>query len=78
MNTKNVIDSYKDMVAKDTIKWYKVTCSFYDKPIAIKAWRDILIFIERHIGFDYTITGQYTEEITVDCEYKDNKFYKLY
>lgn len=77
MNTKNVIDCYKDMAGKDTIKWYKVICSFYNKPIAIKAWRDVIHFMETHVGFNYTITGQYTDNITVNCEYKDNKFYIL-
>lgn len=56
----------------ETIKWYKVKCSFYNQCIGIKTWNEVIEFIEKHRCFDYTIMGQ-TSDIYCDVNfvYKD-------
>lgn len=63
---------------KGTIRWYKVNCSFYEQDFGIRLWKDIMDFMEKHIGFDIHITAQYSEPFSgVDAEYKDNHFIRL-
>ena len=62
----------------ETIKWYKIKCSFYEQEIGIHAWKDVINFVSKHVGFDYEIIGQTTEPFTgVDAVYKDDMFYKI-
>ena len=62
---------------EDTIKWYKVKCSFYEQEFGIRCWRDVIDFMHRHVGFDIEIKGQATERFEgVDAYYQNNQFYK--
>ena len=62
---------------KETIKWYKVKCSFYQQEFGIRTWRDVLDFMQRHIGFDIEIKGQSTELFKdVDVYYEKISFIK--
>lgn len=41
------------------IKWFKVNCSFYERDcgkFGIKNWSDVIYFMEKHVGFDKSIT----------------------
>ena len=61
-----------------TIRWHKVKCSFFKQEIGVKKWSDLIDFMSRFIGFDYTITGQYTEPYTgVEGYYEDGEIHKL-
>lgn len=52
----------------DTIKWYKVKCSFYKQVFGVKSWQVLMQFMSKTIGFDYSIEGQYSEPYTgVEC-----------
>lgn len=63
---------------EDTIKWYKVKCSFYKQEFGIRTWRDILDFMHRHVGFDIEIKGQNTDRFEgVDAYYENNQFHKI-
>ena len=63
---------------EDTIKWYKVKCSFYQQEFGIRTWRDIMVFMHRHVGFDIEIKGQYTERFKdVHVYYENNQFHKI-
>lgn len=65
-------------MANKTIKWYKVKCSFYEQEFGIKYWRDVVSFIEKHVGFDVDIKAQYTEPFTgVDGYWEDNMFHRV-
>ena len=64
------------MNTKDTIKWYKVTCSFCDEPIGMKLQKDVIEFLIRFVGFDYTITLQNTKEIDTNYIYEHKEFVK--
>ena len=61
-----------------TIRWYKVKCSLFKHEFGVKMWDDLIDFMKRNIGFDYTITGQYTEPYTgVEGYYKNGEIHKL-
>ena len=55
-----------------TIKWYKVKCSLFKQEFGVKRWYDLIDFMSKSIGFDYTITGQYTEPYTGVEDYYEN------
>ena len=64
------------MEKDNTIKWFKIKCSFYEREFGIKLWRDVVAFVDKHRCFDYEIKGQTTEPFTdVDAEYRDGGFY---
>jgi hypothetical protein len=56
-----------------TIKWYKLKCSFYKQTIGFKTWQDIIDFMSKNIGFNYTIEGQYSEPFIGTDVYYDTK-----
>ena len=61
-----------------TIKWYKVKCSLFKEELGIKYWGDVCEFLMDTVGFDYTITGQYTEPYTgVEAYYENRQIYKV-
>ena len=55
-----------------TIRWYKVKCSLFKQEFGVKMWDDLIDFMKHTIGFDYTITGQYTEPYTGVEGYYEN------
>lgn len=58
-----------------TIHWYKVKCSLFNHEFGVKKWDDLMEFMKHTIGFDYTITGQYTENYTgVESYYENGTF----
>lgn len=64
------------MKKENTIKWFKVNCSFYQQEFGIKFWSDVVAFVDKHRCFDIEIKGQTTEPFTdVDAEYRDGGFY---
>ena len=66
------------MKKENTIKWFKVNCSFYQQEFGIKLWRDVVEFVDKHRCFDIEIKGQTTEPFTdVDAEYCDGMFVRL-
>ena len=66
------------MIKENTIKWFKVNCSFYQQEFGIKLWRDVIEFVDKHRCFDIEIKGQTTEPFTgVDAEYRDGGFIRL-
>ena len=66
------------MKKENTIKWFKVKCSFYQQEFGIKLWRDVIEFVNKHRCFDIEIKGQTTEPFTdVDVEYCDGRFIRL-
>ena len=68
----------QQMVDPETIKWFKVKSSFYKQTFAIKRWKDVVNFVERHICFDINVEGQTSETfIDVDAEYKDGEFHPI-
>lgn len=58
------------------MKWYKLDCSLYNEPIGIKLWKDVIDFLRKHVGFDYTIIQQDTEEIDTNYIYEYKEFVK--
>ena len=66
------------MESMPTIKWYKVKCSLFKEEFGVKCWYDLIDFMSHSIGFDYTITGQYTEPYTgVEGYYENGQIYRL-
>jgi hypothetical protein len=66
------------MAENKTIKWYKIKCSFFKQEFGVKRWSDVVDFLSKSIGFDYIITGQYTEPYTgVEGYYENGEIYKL-
>jgi hypothetical protein len=62
----------------ETIKWFKVESSFYEQTFAIKRWRDVVDFVERHVCFDVSVEAQFSETFMgVDAEYKDGEFHAI-
>ena len=45
----------------NTIKWFKVKCSFYKQEIGIYMWSDVVDFLSKYKCFDYKIEGQTSE-----------------
>lgn len=62
-----------------TIRWFLVKCSFFDEPIGIQYWSDVVDFLSHYACFDYEIKGQYTKPFEkVKAKYtKENKIEKL-
>jgi hypothetical protein len=61
-----------------TIHWYKVKCSLFKQEFGVRKWDDLMEFMKHTIGFDYTITGQYTENYTgVEGYYENGTMHKL-
>jgi hypothetical protein len=61
-----------------TIHWYKVKCSLFKQEFGVKKWDDLMEFMKHTIGFDYTITGQYTENYTgVEGYYENGTMHQL-
>ena len=61
-----------------TIHWYKVKCSLFKQEFGVRKWDDLIEFMKHTIGFDYTITGQYTENYTgVEGYYENGTMHKL-
>ena len=61
-----------------TIQWYKVKCSFFKQEFGVRKWSDLIEFMSHTIGFDYTITGQYTKPYTgVEGYYENGQIIKL-
>ena len=61
-----------------TIHWYKVKCSLFKQEFGVRMWKDLIDFMQHTIGFDYTITGQYTEHYTgVEGYYENGQIHKL-
>jgi hypothetical protein len=66
------------MKKENTIKWFKIKCSFYQQEFGIKLWSDVVEFVDKHRCFDIEIKGQTTDPFTdVDAEYRDGKFERL-
>lgn len=57
----------------ETIKWYKVKCSLYKEEFGVRKWIDLVNFISKTVGFDYTIEGQTTKPYTGVEAYLDSK-----
>ena len=71
-------DNYMEMKDTKTIKWFKVESSFYQQTFAIKRWKDVVEFVERHRCFDIKVEGQTSKKfIGVDAEYKDGEFHEI-
>lgn len=71
-------DASGAMLDTETIKWFKVKSSFYQQVFAIKRWKDVVDFVERHVCFDVNVKGQSSETFTgVDAEYKDGEFFEI-
>lgn len=61
-----------------TIHWYKVKCSLFKQEFGVRKWDDLMEFMKHTIGFDYTITGQYTNPYTgVEGYYENGQIHKL-
>ena len=61
-----------------TIRWYKVKCSLFKQEFGVRMWKDLIDFMQHTIGFDYTITGQYTEPYTgVEGYYENGQIHKI-
>jgi hypothetical protein len=77
------IDPVKDAVTEQkneekTIQWYKVKCSLFKQEFGVRLWKDLIDFMSHTIGFDYTITGQYTKPYTgVEGYYENGQIHKL-
>jgi len=80
---KTEIDPIKDFVTEKTdeektIQWYKVKCSMFKEEFGVRLWKDLIDFMSKTIGFDYTITGQYTKPYTgVEGYYENGQIHKL-
>ena len=80
---KKEIDPVNDAIIEPndeekTIQWYKVKCSFFKEEFGVRLWKDLIDFMSHTIGFDYTITGQYTKPYTgVEGYYENGKIIKL-
>ena len=66
------------MKKENTIKWFKIKCSFYQQEFGIKLWEDVMTFVNKHRCFDIEIKGQTTAPFTdVDAEYRNGGFYRI-
>ena len=73
----NKIDPDKDD-EENTIRWYKIKCSLFKQELGIKLWKDVIDFMTRTIGFDYTITGQTSKPYKgVEAYYENGQIHKL-
>lgn len=62
-----------------TIRWFLVKCSFYDEPIGIQYWSDVVDFLTHNACFDYEIKGKTTKPFEgIKAKYtKENKIEKI-
>lgn len=75
---KNEIAVPYQKVEEKTIQWYKVNSSMLKDEFGVILWKDLIDFMSHTIGFDYTITGQYTKPYTgVEISYENGQFVKL-
>ncbi len=59
-----------------TIKWYKIKCSFYKQEVGIRLWKDVIDFLSKNIGFNYTIEGQTSERYEgVEAYYENGEIH---
>lgn len=72
------IDLFDETDEEKTIQWYKVKCSLFKEEFGVRLWKDLIDFMSHTIGFDYTITGQYTKPYTgVEGYYENGQIIKL-
>ena len=65
-------------VEEKTVQWYKVNSSMLKDEFGVILWKDLIDFMSHTIGFDYTITCQYTKPYTgVKISYENGQFVKL-
>lgn len=75
---KNEIAVPYQKVEEKTVQWYKVNSSMLKDEFGVILWKDLIDFMSHTIGFDYTITGQYTKPYTgVEISYENGQFVKL-
>ena len=75
---KNEIAVPYQKVEEKTVQWYKVNCSMLKDEFGVILWKDLIDFMSHTIGFDYTITCQYTKPYTgVKIFYENGQFVKL-
>lgn len=75
---KNEIAVPYQKVEEKTVQWYKVNSSMLKDEFGVILWKDLIDFMSHTIGFDYTITGQYTKPYTgVKISYENGQFVKL-
>ena len=75
---KNEIAVPYQKVEEKTVQWYKVNCSMLKDEFGVILWKDLIDFMSHTIGFDYTISCQYTKPYTgVKIYYENGQFVKL-
>ena len=75
---KNEIAVPYQKVEEKTVQWYKVNSSILKDEFGVILWKDLIDFMSHTIGFDYTITCQYTKPYTgVKISYENGQFVKL-
>ena len=75
---KNEIAVPYQKVEEKTVQWYKVNSSMLKDEFGVILWKDLIDFMSHTIGFDYTITCQYTKPYTgVKISYENGQFVKL-
>ena len=75
---KNEIAVPYQKVEEKTVQWYKVNSSLLKDEFGVILWKDLIDFMSHTIGFDYTITCQYTKPYTgVEISYENGQFVKL-
>lgn len=75
---KNEIAVPYQKVEEKTVQWYKVNSSMLKDEFGVILWKDLIDFMSHTIGFDYTITCQYTKPYTgVEISYENGQFVKL-
>lgn len=75
---KNEIAVPYQKVEEKTVQWYKVNSSILKDEFGVILWKDLIDFMSHTIGFDYTITCQYTKPYTgVEISYENGQFVKL-
>ena len=62
-----------------TIQWFLVKCSFFNEPIGIEYWSDVIDFLTNYACFDYEIKGKTTKLFEdVKAKYtKENRIEKI-
>ena len=75
---KNEIAVPYQKIEEKTVQWYKVNSSMLKDEFGVILWKDLIDFMSHTIGFDYTITCQYTKPYTgVKISYENGQFVKL-
>ena len=62
-----------------TIRWFLVKCSFFNEPIGIQYWSDVIDFLTHYSCFDYEIKRKTTKPFGgVKAKYtKENRIEKM-